>query len=74
MKISNKSKLFCQRLRTEYPESRVAKCHRYISVKILAGLGKTSSQAPSYASPSPKLSPTDRLTGVRCRATSVAKK
>ena len=32
---------------------------------------KTSSQAPSYASP--KLSPTDRLTGVKCRATSVAK-
>ena len=33
---------------------------------------KTSSQAPSYASP--KLSPTDSLTGVKCRATSVAKK
>ena len=33
---------------------------------------ETSSQAPSYASP--KLSPTDSLTGVKCRATSVAKK
>ena len=32
---------------------------------------KTSSQVPSYASP--KLSPNDRLTGVKCRATSVAK-
>ena len=35
-------------------------------------VGSTSSQAPSYASP--KLSPTDSLTGVKCRATSVAKK
>ena len=34
--------------------------------------GETSSQAPSYASP--KLSPTHSLTGVKCRATSVAKK
>ena len=33
---------------------------------------KTISQAPSYASP--KLLPTDSLTGVKCRATSVAKK
>ena len=33
---------------------------------------KTSSQAPSYASP--KLSLARLLTGVRCRATSVAKK
>ena len=32
---------------------------------------KTSSQAPSYASS--KLRPTDLLTGVKCRATSVAK-
>ena len=32
---------------------------------------KTSSQAPSYASP--KLRLTDLLTGVKCRATSVAK-
>ena len=32
---------------------------------------KTSSQAPSYASP--KLRPTDLLTGVKCRATNVAK-
>ena len=32
---------------------------------------KTSSQAPSYASP--KLSPTHWLRGVKCRATSVAK-
>ena len=33
---------------------------------------RTSSQAPSYASP--KLRPTDSLTGVKCRATSIAKK
>ena len=32
---------------------------------------ETSSQAPSYASP--KLRLTDSLTGVKCRATSVAK-
>ena len=39
----------------------------------LVGFHVTSSQAPSYASP--KLSPTDSLTdGVKCRATSVAKK
>ena len=35
-------------------------------------LGTTSSQAPSYASP--KLSPTESLTGVKCRGTSEAKK
>ena len=38
--------------------------------------GETSSQAPSYASPKllPTHSLTYSLTGVRCRATSVAKK
>ena len=37
---------------------------------------KTSSQAPSYASESETMNdrPTDLLTGVKCRATSVAKK
>ena len=35
-------------------------------------LDRTSSQAPSYASP--KLRPTRSLTRVKCRATSVAKK
>ena len=42
-----------------------------VSVTDMLGV-KTISQAPSYASP--KLLPTDSLTGVKCRATSVAKK
>ena len=38
-----------------------------LTVKIIACTKKTSSQAPSYASP--KLWPTDSLTGEKCRAT-----
>ena len=46
---------------------------RYTRLKFLAQKKKkTSSQVPSYASP--KLLPSDLLTGVKCRATSVAKK
>ena len=48
----------------------VATGQEYFSKELLTEL--TSSQAPSYASP--KLWITYSLTGVRCRATSVAKK
>ena len=45
---------------------------RHTRLKFLAQKKKkTSSQVPSYASP--KLLPSDLLTGVKCRATSVAK-
>ena len=44
----------------------------YSCIGLMTIWRRTSSQAPSYASP--KLSLTDSLTGVKCRATSVAKK
>ena len=46
-------------------------CQFWEAVKLAAFCDWTSSQAPSYASP--KLWLTDLLTGVKCRATSVAK-
>ena len=50
----------------EYSKNKIQKLEGVLVEQI-----QTSSQAPSYASP--KLRLTDLLTGVSCRATSVAK-